>query len=167
MQMSRMIVAALLIGTFSVGLVSPALAERGPEGGGRPMFNFDDFDTDKDGKVTEAEIETSRAARVKAADANGDGLMSVEELAALHLAQMTERAKTMATEMVARMDSDGDGLLSAAEMAARPGPAGMFGRIDTDSDGAITRAEADAAMTRMADRRGGHMHRHGQDQSED
>ena len=87
--------------------------------------------------------------------ANKDGLMSADELAAMQLAEMTERAHAMAAKMITRMDSDGDGLLSAAEMAVRPGPARFFDRIDTDGDGAISREEADAAADKMADRRGG------------
>jgi Ca2+-binding EF-hand superfamily protein len=150
-----------LLASLGIGVVGPALAERRSGQGAMSSFNFDQLDADKDGKVTEAEIAASRAARVKAADANGDGLMSAEELAAMQLAEMTERATAMAAEMIARMDSDGNGLLSAAEMAARPGPARLFDRIDTDGDGAISRAEADAAAEKMAEGRGDRRPRRG------
>ncbi len=163
MKTSRLLAAAVLLGTAGAVMISPAMAERGTRGGGMPMFMFDQLDADKDGKVTEAEIDAQRTARVKAADANGDGLMNADELAAMQLAEMTARAKVMATEMVARMDSDGDGLLSAAEMAVKSGPAKFFKRVDTDGDGAITRAEADAAANDMADRHGGRKEMHGDD----
>jgi hypothetical protein len=155
MTMSKLLAATVVLGTFGAGIMSPVLAERGPGHGGMPAFNFDALDADKDGKVTEAEIEAARTARVTTADANKDGLMSAEELAAMQLAEMTARANAMAAEMITRMDSDGDGLLSVAEMAAGPGPARFFDRVDTDGDGAISRAEADAAAEMMADRRGG------------
>jgi hypothetical protein len=166
MTMSKLLVATVLLGTLGAGILSPVLAERGPGPGGMPAFNFDLLDADKDGKVTEAEIEAARTARVTGADANKDGLMSADELAAMHLAEMTERAKAMATEMITRMDSDGDGLLSAAEMATQTGPAQFFVRIDTDGDGAISREEADAAAKMMADRRGGHRPGHGDERPE-
>lgn len=165
MKTSKLIVAATLLGSLGLGIVSPVLAERGPGQGGMPAFNFDLLDADKDGKVTEAEIAAARTARVTVADANKDGLMSAEELAAMQLAEMTERANAMAAEMIARMDSDGDELLSAAEMAARPGPAQFFDRIDTDGDGAISREEADAAAEKMADRRGDRRPKRGDDQT--
>ncbi len=163
MKTSKLCVAAALLGTLGVGIISPAMAERGPGHGGMSAINFDQLDADKDGKVTEAEIEASRTARVTAADANGDGLMSADELAAMQLAEMTERANAMAAEMITRMDSDGDGLLSAAEMASRPGPAQFFDRIDTDGDGAISREEADAAAKKMAEGRGDRRPKHGDD----
>jgi Ca2+-binding EF-hand superfamily protein len=166
MKTSKLLVASAVLGTLGLGMISPVLAERGPGGGERAMFLFDQLDADKDGKVTEAEIEASRTARVTAADSNGDGLMSADELAAMQLAEMSERAKARATEMIARMDSDGDGLLSAAEMAAGPGQGKMFDRIDADGDGAITREEADAAAKKMAERGGDRKRKHGDDASE-
>ena len=163
MKTSKLFGAAALLGTLGIAIVSPALADRGPGQGGMQGFIFDQLDADKDGKVTAAEMEASRTARVTAADANGDGLMSAEELAAMHLADMSVRASAMAAEMVTRMDTNGDGLLSAAEMAARPGPAQMFDRIDADGDGALTREEADAAAEKMAERRGDRRPKHRND----
>lgn len=160
MQKRETAAAVILACALGVGIGSPVLAERGPQDGSMPVFLFDTLDADKDGKVTEAEIEANRAARVKAADANGDGLMSADELAAMQLAELTERAKAHAAEMVTRMDTDGDGMLSVAELAARPGPARMFGRIDTDGDGAISRDEAAAAADKHADLRGKKGDRH-------
>lgn len=154
MQKRDMATAVILACVLGAGMVSPVLAERGPQEGPMPGFLFDTLDADKDGKVTAAEIEANRAARVKAADANNDGLMSADELAAMRLAEMSERAKAHAAEMVTRMDTDGDAMLSGAELAARPGPARMFKRIDTDGDGAISREEAAAAADMHADRRG-------------
>ncbi len=162
MTTSKLLAGVVFLGT--IGIISPAMAERGPGEGALSGFNFDRLDGDKDGKVTKAEIEAARSARVKAADANGDGLMSAQELAAMQLADMTERVNARAAEMVRRLDSDGDGLLSAAEMAARPGAWQVFDRIDADGDGAISRQEADAAAQRMADRRGDRRPKRGDDQ---
>jgi Ca2+-binding EF-hand superfamily protein len=155
-----MVIGAILMSAISAGIISPAFAQNGPaDGGGSPLIMFDTLDADKDGKVTVAEIEADRAAKVKAADANGDGLMSADELAAMQIAEMTERAKTRAAEMVTRLDADKDGLLSGAELATRHDPAKMFERFDTDEDGAISREEATAAAEMMAKGREGHGHR--------
>jgi EF hand len=152
--------AAILATAIAAAIVGPTFAKGGPqEAGMSPLVRFDVLDADKDGKVTLAEIEADRAAKVKAADANSDGLMSADELAAMQIAEMTERAKAHASEMVTRLDSDKDGLLSAAELATRPDPAQMFDRIDTDDDGAISRDEATAAADKMAEGHKGRGHR--------
>ena len=155
--------ALTLAGVLGAGLSTAALAENGGMGMGMwpmPGFDFAALDADKDGKVTKAEMEAFRAARVAEVDANKDGLLSGDELAAMHLKMMTERANTMAAQMVAKLDTDGDKLLSASELAARPGPERMFEMVDTDNDGAITQAEADAAKQKMQERggRGGKGH---------
>lgn len=82
---------------------------------------FEKMDSDKDGKVTVAEMTaahkavTGRAAtksdmsaadKIKAVDANGDGILTAEEHAAASAA------------MFAKMDTDKDGFLSKSEMAA-------------------------------------------------
>lgn len=166
--------ALTLAGVLAAGLSTAAFAENGSGmgwgmgggmgGGMGPMsgFDFATLDADKDGKVTQAEMDAHRAARVAEVDANKDGLLSGDELAAMHLKVMTERVNTMAAEMVTRLDTDGDKLLSAAEMAVRPGPDMIFDMVDADSDGAITQAEVDAAKEKMGERGGrGGMGHHG------
>lgn len=166
----RTVFAALLVSALG----GAALAQEGPMGGmmgggmgdgpmGGPMmeggpfggFDFAAVDADKDGKITEAEMQAWRAAQVAGVDADKDGKLSADELKAMQMARMEERAANMASKMVERMDADGDGLLSAAELAARPGPAMMFDRLDADGDGAVTEAEIDAARAEMMDRMGG------------
>lgn len=160
-------VATILAATLSTA----ALADRGGPGrmgdameqgaGGFALMQFDAIDADKDGRITEAEMDAHRAGQVTALDADGDGKISVDELKARQMAAMEQRATERATRMMQRMDSDGDGFLSAAELATPAAPARMFDRLDTDGDGAVTRAEAEAAQARMADRRG-HRDGHGQ-----
>ena len=170
MQKKSILTVLTIAGVTAATLSTAALADRwgGHEGRGAgpmmmpmmmPMLDFEEMDADKDGKITEAEITAHRQARVAAADANGDGKLSAEELAALHLQQMQARASQRAERMIEAMDSDGDGLLSAAEMMVGPSPMPMFERLDTDGDGAISQAEAEAAQDMMPGgmgRRGGH-----------
>ncbi|MES2667368.1 MAG: hypothetical protein V4712_14815 [Pseudomonadota bacterium] len=154
----RTLAMMALAGVTAAALTTTAMAERGPgpDGGGEghgpfSMQNFDTIDADKDGKITQAELDSFRKAEIASADTNADGFMTAEELAGMNLKRMTERATDMATKMVETLDSDADGKLSAAEMTARPMPARPFDRIDADDDGAITKAEAQAAADRMAE----------------
>ena len=127
-------------------------------------FDFAAIDTNKDGKLTPQEMDAWRAAQAAALDADGDGLISADELTQKHMQAMQARAADMATRMIERRDTDGDGKLSAVEMATPPMPERLFERMDTDNDGALSEAEIDAAKERMTEmrgnRRGGHG-RHG------
>ncbi|MES2843624.1 MAG: calcium sensor EFh [Pseudomonadota bacterium] len=177
---SKILTAVLLAAVTGAALSTAALADNrmgmgGQMGMGDQMgmgergmgFDFAAVDADKDGKITQAELDAFRTAEVTAVDTNADGKLSAEELTAMHVARMTERATAMAAQMVERMDSDGDGLLTAAEMATRPGPAMLFDRFDADSDGAVTEAEIEAARSKMGEGmgrmggRGGHGGGHG------
>lgn len=153
-------VATVLAATLSTA----ALADRGGPGrmgdamgdgpGGFALMQFDVIDADKDGKITEAELDAHRAAQVAALDANGDGKVDAAELKARQMARAEERATEAASRMIARMDTDGDGLLSAAELVMPAPPARLFDRLDADNDGAVSRAEVEAAQARMAERMG-------------
>lgn len=186
------IIAAILAGTVVLSLGGAAYADQhsgkrmgdriGDRMGGHsmgPRIDFDAVDTNKDGKITPAEIAANRAARFTAADTNGDGKLDRAELAAelqnmiadRMADRMAARALDMldaelqnmiADRMVARaldmLDADRDGALSAEEMAAGPGfGAQMFTRLDADKDGAVTRAELDAMQNdRRRSMRGEH-----------
>mgnify|MGYP002137205971 CR=1 FL=1 len=113
--------------------------------------------------ATKAEAEAYQTAEIASMDANKDGKISADELAAFHIAKMQQnmeaRAKDMAAKMIERLDTDKDGALSIAEMAARPGDDKMFDRIDGNSDGVISTEELAAAQNFMdkmgEDHRGG------------
>lgn len=154
--------ALLIAGVTVMGLgVVPALAKGGPMGMSGPMggmggpgmmLKFEDFDADKDGKVTEAEVEAFKAAQFAKIDANADGKVTAEEMVAFHDAQEAARKTEMAGKMIEAMDSDADGALSAEELAAGPQPKSLFEMLDADGDGAVTKAEADAARDHMGKR---------------
>ena len=67
---------------------------------------FDRLDTNKDGIITQAEMEARGAERFAKIDANGDGMISAEEFSA--------RAKTHFT----RADKDGNGEITKQEFIA-------------------------------------------------
>lgn len=167
MTMGKGMIKVSVLAALLASAVGVAAYARGPgdmmgdmmggEDGMGPMaaFDFAAVDADKDGKITEAEMQAWRAAEAAKIDADKDGKLSTDELTAMHMARMQERAADMAGRMVTALDSDGDGLLSAAEMAARPMPAMLFGKLDADGDGAVTEAEIAAARDRMAEMRDG------------
>ncbi len=118
----------------------------GGEGGGAMLTQmFDAVDTDKDGKVTLAELQAHRKAEFASADTNGDGALSAEELSAHMLARMQAQMAERSQAMLDNMDNDGNGSLSEDEMGQGPGER-HFARIDTDNDGAISKVEAEGAM---------------------
>ena len=171
----RKTMTAVLAASVALGAGLPALAQEAPPaapmaGAGGPdgsapvwlQFDFKAFDKDGDGKVTRAEVQAGRAERVKGIDADGDGLLSADEMIAADLAQETARIEARVKGRIAVQDADGDGKLSAAEMMVPPGPARLFDRIDADRDGTVTEAELAQAreamrakmMDRMQERRG-------------
>ena len=174
MTTTKQILAALAVIMGTTAIVAPAMvtaqdATVAPEtvpaetpapgpmadmgkGRGGMAFDFTAMDTDKDGKVTEAEIAAYRAAQIAGLDADGNGLISATEMTAQIERQMSARAADMAAQRIAAQDVDGDGSLSVEALVSRPVPADMFDRGDTDGDGAIPQAEADAAQAKMRDR---------------
>jgi hypothetical protein len=172
MKTKLMLNGAALVAVVLAGLSTAAMADRGDRGdptgfeglGPFPLLDFAAIDADKDGKITKAELEAHRAARVAAVDADKDGKLSATELKAQAMERAAARADEMVARMIERHDSDGDGLISAAEMAAGPAPGDIFDRIDRDGDGAISMAEAEAARDHMARRMGRHHGRGGPDE---
>lgn len=141
--------AIALAGTVAL----PALADRGEghgwrhgehgerhgsRGGGHhrgmmraAFFFMDTFDTDKDGKVTQAEIDAVVTERFAKADANGDGGVTLEEFKPVFADTFAERR----VRAFQRLDRDGDGRVTEAEFARRGER--QFSRLDRDDDGNI------------------------------
>ncbi|MDN5787371.1 EF-hand domain-containing protein [Pseudorhodobacter sp.] len=159
-MLTGLTLAALVAASFST--VALADTGKGPRGAG--MFDFDAMDANADGKVTKDEIAAYHAARIAALDTNKDGNLSEAELIAGHEARRAERLAKRMDRMMTRMDANKDGVLSLAEMAPPADRSDkMFARVDTDGDGAISKAEADAARDKMEQRRDRHGKKRGHD----
>ena len=107
-------------------------ASQRPNGGNSIDSLLNAFDTNKDGTLTQAEIDTARADRLKAFDKNGDGKLSLEEYAALWL-------DAMHRDMVRQFqghDTDGDAQVTVEEFDARYKDA--VKRLDANGDGKLT-----------------------------
>lgn len=150
---SAALAVALAVALAAAAATLPVMTQaRGMPGigdGPGMMPDFDQFDADKDGKVTEAEVAAFRTNMVAGADADKDGLLSVEELTAHEVKMIEAMAARHAARRIADQDANGDGKLSAEEMLAAPMPAAIFARMDADGDGAVTEAEFDEARAEM------------------
>ncbi|MBK5945330.1 hypothetical protein CCR83_02415 [Rhodobacter veldkampii DSM 11550] len=154
MKATRMITAAILAAT-TAAFALPVLAQQAPAPGNMPMMQaFDQFDANKDGKITQDEIKAARAAETTALDADKDGKISAAELVAQDMQNAQARAEMRAKNRIERLDTDGDGMLSAAELAARPMQLKMFDRLDANNDGAVDKDELAQMRGKMRDGRG-------------
>lgn len=101
-------------------------------GRGRGDAILEDFDTNGDGQLTQAEIDAVRTDRFAAFDADGNGELTLGEYEGLWLDAMRER-------MVDRfqvLDNDGDAMVTAQEFVDPF--ASMVSRMDRNEDGVIT-----------------------------
>ena len=162
MKKSYWIAGVLVVG-LGAGVVGMANAHQSGSdgrGGMGPMgqISFEVLDADKDGKVTQAEMDAHKTAEFNKADSNGDGLLSADEMLARANSKMADRMGDRLKQMIARIDTDKDGMLSQAEMQGMPRGKGMFAQLDTDGDGAIS---AEEFAARKEGRKGGHGMRFG------
>ena len=103
-------------------------------------------DANGDGIVTREEMLADVDARFAKLDANHDGKITPEERQVF--------AEGTRNRAVNRGDVNGDGTITLEEQHARANK--RFDRIDTNHDGKIDQAERDAVMQRMMSMRGGH-----------
>lgn len=114
---------------ISVSLLAGAvLAEPGGKGS-----RFEKLDANGDGKVTEQELAARRSAMIEAADQNGDGALTESEMHAFREAKRAERRAKR------NPDKNGDGVIDRAEydLAADE----RFERMDKNGDGVISEDE--------------------------
>lgn len=131
MKTSTKLALAFLGLASLAGGVAYAEGRHGPDGKGA-MLRFDRLDADQSGDITFDEFAAMLKSRIRNADANNDGKMTVEELAA-EIEKM--RAERMAKRLIERFDTDGDGMLTTAEVEARQKK--MFALMDRNDDGKI------------------------------
>lgn len=141
--MNKLSLTALILGS---GLAIAGTALAGPgwhhgKGGGGMMGQLD---TNKDGKVTLAEITESKQAWLREVDSNKDGVATQAEIEA----SMTARRKAHLDELFAREDKNKDGRISRDESSM---PERWFARVDANNDGSLTREE----LSQRPGKRGG------------
>ena len=91
------------------------------------------FDSNKDGRLTQDEIDKSRGDRLAKFDKDGNGSLNLAEYQALWLAAMRERM----VDRFQDLDADGDAVVTAQEFK-RPF-ANLVRHMDRNGDGVLTR----------------------------
>lgn len=152
---------ALILGT-SVAVAASAFAgvalagpgcDKGGEKAGRGA-HFDPIDSNKDGKLSLAELTALRLSWLAKVDANKDGVATRAELDASRDAARKEHQQAR----FARDDANKDGRLTRDETRM---PSAWFESADANKDGALTLAELTQARERAhADKRAGKTAKH-------
>lgn len=127
-------------------------------GMGRGAARFEEIDTNKDAKISLAELTTSREAWLTRIDTNKDGVATQAEIDASRASQGQARLQ----KMFEREDANNDARLSRDETRL---PSAWFEKADANKDGALTAAElTDARMNAAGDKhaRHGRGAKHGQ-----
>ncbi len=131
--MNKLSLTALILAS---GLATAGTVLAGPDchdgkaGAGR----MGHFDSNKDGKVTLAEIVESKQAWLREVDTNKDGVATLAEIDAGVKARHTQHVN----ELFTRQDENKDGRISRDESQM---PERWFARVDSNSDGQLTREE--------------------------
>jgi len=144
--MNKLTISALIFGS---GLALAGAALAGPDCGGKAKAGrMSQLDTNKDGKVTLAELIASKQSWLREVDANKDGVATRAELEARFAAGHAERM----TKLFDSKDANKDGRLTREESHM---PERWFSRADTNKDGSLTREELTQPPQGPAGRRGG------------
>lgn len=125
--------ASLLTLGGLAGLASADMGE-GMMGRGHGMMGrhlMERYDADKDGKVTQAEIDKSRQERLAEFDADKNGTLSLEEFKLLWLKSRNE----MMVREFQFFDKDGNGVVTIEEYQAPMSD--LVTRRDVNNDGAL------------------------------
>lgn len=104
---------------------------------------FERVDANKDDKVTADEIRPFTNKRFARFDADGDGVVSTEEIDA----HLMKRMIKWRQRLLLRFDGDGDGTITRTEFTDKADA--MFQRVDANDDGAIDREEARRARHKI------------------
>jgi len=129
--MKRIAIISGLAVSSALFISAAALACDGEGGKGGPMTKWD---TNSDGKVTQAEMLASWSARFDAEDTNKDGTVTDAEREAAHTGHMKER--------LSAMDTNKNGSIEKAE--AKGPMERFFDKIDADNNGALSSTELSA-----------------------
>jgi Ca2+-binding EF-hand superfamily protein len=137
----------LSIAALSIALSAPAFAAGSTLDQQSQMAQMLlQYDTNKDGVISRAEIEAGKAAEFTTADTNADTFLSWEEFKAWNDAKKSAQT----TSIFNVMDADMNGSISSAEFVNTSSDrratqaASMFALADTNQDGALSPEELTA-----------------------
>jgi hypothetical protein len=127
----------------------PALADHDGKGAScmHPGQKFTEADTNKDGSVDKAEAQAMHDKHFDKMDANHDGKLSKDEMAACKKDGMHNSHHEKGSMAFKNADKDNDGTLDKKEAKSLPNVSKHFDEIDTDKDGTVDRDEVHKYMT--------------------
>ncbi len=154
-QTTLIAVAVTLAGGMGYGL--SAVAQHGDGGpGGRHGHGAEflkSIDTNEDGSISRDEAMARQAQMFERADADADGLVTLDEMSAFREAEREERRRRRREAGFSELDANGDGAVSADEFADRAAP--LFDRLDANGDDIISAEEIENAGPPHGGRRRG------------
>jgi Ca2+-binding EF-hand superfamily protein len=130
--MNKLSLTALILG-LGLALAGGVLAGTDCHAG-KGAGRIGELDTNKDGKVSLAELVASKQSWLSRVDSNKDGVANQAEIDASLQVRRSERIDKLFSEQ----DTNKDGRISREESRM---PARWFARIDANSDGNLTREE--------------------------
>ena len=131
------VVALVIAGAVGVTKAREGFMGHSMQNGRHGMVTklFDRVDADKNGAVTQAEVNTLRKTEMAKFDASKDGKLSLDEFENLWLSYVRERM----VDHFQRLDSDGDAMVTSDEIAT---PLNwMMSWLDRNDDKKLTRDE--------------------------
>lgn len=138
MSMTKIMTASIAVITvtgLSLSAIGSASADNEKRKGKRGI-NIEKIDLDKSGTISPEEYASIGLGRIIAADANGDGILSTEEIQT----KMEEDRKRRRQEaMMKRLDINGDGSITVAELKDMQDK--RFAVLDRNSDGVLSEEE--------------------------
>jgi Ca2+-binding EF-hand superfamily protein len=107
--------AALIVSGLAGAAIAKDMGMRAPDSQTVQMM-FDHLDANGDGSISAEEMAAAPQRRFEAHDANGDGKVTAEEMVEHRMTMMRARIEARVADMIAEMDDDADGMLSVDEM---------------------------------------------------
>jgi Ca2+-binding EF-hand superfamily protein len=140
MSMNKlMIVSVTTFTIIGVGLSATGSAfadDKKRKGKGKRGINIERIDTDKSGAVSLEEFASVGLGKMIAADKDGDGILSTDEISA---EMEAERKRRREEAMMKRLDVNGDGSITVVELQDRMNK--QFAVLDRNSDGSLSTEE--------------------------
>lgn len=146
-------ILSTLLPTLLLGGATAFAAAAGP--GAQPAASQQkgqQIDANGDGAISMEEVAAMQADRFKKLDLDGNGEVTADELTEHTLTVQRKRIARMAEMQVNRLDSNKDGVVSEEEFTASAEEG--FARRDANDDGELTREEMRGGQARNQPRQG-------------